>query len=105
MLENCNCEGNDPNCYWCWGMGRVVNHYFPWADVDNCPVIPTDNMDKDMLIYSRSCPQCGKSPEKLTWIDFSSPPWTWKHLCGRAGLLSVCRDCHIQVDFICESMN
>lgn len=51
------------------------------------------------------CPTCGTPSQDLTWIYFVSPPWSWKELCGRAGWITVCDDCHVQVQFFCDVMN
>jgi transcriptional regulator with XRE-family HTH domain len=51
------------------------------------------------------CSTCGASPDSLTWVRFVSPPWTWAKLCGRAGWLTICEVCHLQVDFFREAMN
>jgi len=73
---------------------------FPWKDVEAC-------MDKEIeAIPNRtSCPICGKSSEELHWINFSSPQWTWDNLMGRMGPLSICTECHCQVEFDCILMN
>lgn len=42
---------------------------------------------------------------KLFRLYFSSPRWTWKHLCGRAGTMTICVSCPKQVDFSLEIMN
>ena len=39
---------------------------------------------------STSCPACGASGGALSWFYFSSPPWTWQKLCGRAGVVAFC---------------
>jgi len=54
--------------------------------------------------YSR-CPQCKTPPEKLTWIDFKSPTWTWPAKCGKEGPLSWCPNCMIQVEFILKRLS
>ena len=73
---------------------------FPWNDVEAC-------MDKLIDVRSNCipCPICGKPSEDLLWIHFRSPLWTWKRLCGCEGALSICPDCHWQIEFLCESMN
>lgn len=72
----------------------------PWEWVKPC-------MDDELSpIPNRlNCPICGKKSEELLWIDFSSPKWTWEELSGEAGALSICTDCHCQVEFICVYMN
>ena len=108
--------------------------YFPWEDVEAClkdpelthegrptdpekvesmftcclsrlsdyPFIVTPPDDDPQL---RPRPKCSKAPDNLTWVFFISPDDTWLRLEGRAGWLTVCRDCHEQVDFICMVMN
>ena len=51
------------------------------------------------------CPTCRKKPEELAWVYFESPRWTWEHLCGRAGWITICDPCHRQIDFFLELMN
>jgi hypothetical protein len=97
--------------------------FFPWEDVDACRVSPpsdasapailvlspaAEGLDEAKRRYMPSavpCSKCGAAPEQLTWIHFISPAWTWEMLCGRAGWLTVCERCHLQVDFFTESMN
>jgi hypothetical protein len=60
-----------------------------------------------LLYYRRShpCPYCGKSANKLSWLYYRSPQWTWQSLCGQAGWMSVCEDCKKPVDFFLEKMS
>ena len=74
--------------------------YFPWDDVMLC----FDNRLPNYVGWKK-CPKCGLESEKLIWIEFNSPPWTWKHLCGSRGPLSICPNCRIQVDFIVTAIN
>ena len=78
----------------------ILSEIFPWENVKAC-------MDKKIPARANhlSCPFCGRTSEKLEWIEFNSPTWTWRQLCGRRGPLSICPDCHCQVEFICEVMN
>ena len=73
---------------------------FPWDDVDAClnSIIPP-------MSNGKPCPKCGTPPEKLKWINFRSPDWTWKHLCGCGGPMSICEKCHKQVEFYSMIMN
>ena len=80
-------------------MEKEKQVIFPWGDVNECM-----NDKIEPLAGHLPCPICGKPSEKLTWIRFSSPDWTWEKLCGRAGKLSICSDCHSQVEFICTDM-
>ena len=77
--------------------------HFPWEDVDACRgrEAPGARPVEDAC----PCPQCGKPGAALTWIYFESPEWTWQHLCGRAGWLTVCDDCRVQVQFFLEFIN
>jgi hypothetical protein len=75
---------------------------FPWNDVKSCL---KDKLDNKKFKGHRNCPKCGRYSEELVWIMFNSPPWTWRNLCGRKGPLSICPNCKIQVDFLCEVMN
>jgi hypothetical protein len=38
----------------------------------------------------------------LSWFHFESPDETWEHLGGRAGWMTVCDRCHLQLDFFRE---
>lgn len=77
---------------------------FPWDDVNAC-------IDTECLPIFRSlgenkpCPICGTPSDKLKWIEFRSPQWTWDNLMGRGGPLSICEKCHKQVEFIRIFMN
>jgi hypothetical protein len=85
---------------------------FPWDQVDSAR--------KDQLLQRRHsirearmryewraepCPKCNKMARELSWFYFSTPRWTWDNLCGRAGWMVVCDECHCQVSFFRESMN
>ena len=72
--------------------------YYPWKDVLASMCV---NPDK-VYITKEICPDCGK---KLFRLHFSSPHWTWRHLCGRAGTMTICVSCPRQVDFSLEIMN
>jgi hypothetical protein len=54
---------------------------------------------------ARPCPKCGKPSGELAWFYFESPKWTWENLCGRAGWMTACDACHVQVGFFMEVMN
>lgn len=51
------------------------------------------------------CPTCGRSGPELAWYFFSSPPTTWRHLCGRAGIMAFCDVDQAQVAFFGTVMN
>ena len=80
-------------------MEKEKQVIFPWGDVNECM-----NDKIEPLAGHLPCPICGMPSEKLLWIHFDSPAWTWEKLCGRAGKLSICSDCHSQVEFICTEM-
>ena len=73
---------------------------FPWEDVNAC--MHWWNIRNLLLGKGVPCPVCGK-PTKRIW--FSSPGDTWNNLYGRSGILSICKDCHLQVDFHCLMMS
>lgn len=72
--------------------------YYPWRDVLASMCV---NPYK-VYITKEICPDCGK---KLFRLHFSSPHWTWRHLCGRAGTMTICVSCPKQVTFSLEIMN
>lgn len=50
------------------------------------------------------CPKCETPAERLSWIYLLSPEWTWQTLCGKAGWVTVCDRCGVQIDFFQEIM-
>jgi hypothetical protein len=85
---------------------------FPWGDVEasrkNHPLQKKDPAtDREpYLADAKPCPKCRTRPAQLTWLYFESPAWTWGDaLCGRAGWLSLCDNCHLQVEFFEEVMS
>ena len=81
---------------------RYVRSRFPWEDVIACM---NDTLVSDDFIKQKECPNCGTKSEDLIWVEFRSPKYTWEQMCGRAGPLSICNKCNIQVEFIVEMMN
>lgn len=81
---------------------EITESPFPQSDVKACM---RNRLNSEEFVGHIPCPKCGQSSEKLLWIEFNSPAWTWKHLCGRQGPLSICPHCKIQVEFICTVMN
>lgn len=66
--------------------------YFPWFDVlSSMYTIP----DK-VYMTDDICPNCGT---RMLQIYFSSPSWTWRKLCGRAGYMTLCPNCPKQVSY------
>ena len=84
---------------------------YPWRDVEKAGNNPRRRIKMSLvgvqLMGGKGliCPCCGCSYEKLTWFEFSCPPWTWQNLCGVRGLMSVCDHCHVQVEFITQLVN
>jgi len=85
---------------------------FPWAHVDASrkdtrlqSEHPAGEGLAGFLEYAAACPECRRSAASLEWLYFRSPPETWRHLVGREGWLSICEDCHQQVDFFLTVMN
>ena len=72
--------------------------FFPWEDVFASMM---KNPEK-VCLSSKTCPDCG---ERLIQLYFSSPDWTWRELCGRAGDMLICPKCHEQKDFFLRIMN
>ena len=72
--------------------------YYPWQDVLASMCVNPDRV----YITKETCLDCGG---KLFRLYFSSPRWTWKHLCGRAGTMTICVSCPKQVTFSLEIMN
>lgn len=68
---------------------------YPWRDVEKAHNNPRRRIKMSLVGVQLmggkglSCPCCGCSYEKLTWFEFSCPPWTWQNLCGVRGLMSV----------------
>ena len=84
--------------------GDISDAYFPLEEVEAC--LDTEQSAKMTAVPNhRFCPLCGKPSEKLKWIYFDSPKWTWENLCGRCGPMSICPDCGCLVEFICILMN
>jgi len=78
---------------------QLEREFFPWKDVEAWRAnmkSPQKETARPHPLEPSQCPRCQKP---LTWIYFSSPPWTWQALCGTAGWLAVCDECHLQVDF------
>lgn len=60
---------------------------------------------RDVHASSTFCPTCGGFGSELDWFFFSSPPVTWQHLCGRAGVMAFCDVDQRQVAFFMTAMN
>ena len=84
----------------------------PWADIEaarkNRRLQQKHPVAEGQSLYGanvKPCPQCHAAASQLNWLYFESPAETWEHLCGRAGWMTVCDRCHLQVNFFCDVMN
>ena len=73
--------------------------FFPWEDVIGSMM---EHPDKVTLHWRDVCLDCGK---RLIHLEFWSPYWTWRALCGRSGPMTICLDCPKQVSFDLAIMN
>lgn len=72
--------------------------YFPWIDV-----IGSMMEHPEKVYYVKTvCPDCG---EKLLYLEFWSPHWTWIGLCGRSGPMLICPNCPRQDSFCLHLMS
>jgi hypothetical protein len=85
---------------------------FPWEDVEAARgderlqrQHPVAEGKTRYVATGKPCPKCATPADRLTWFYFESPAWTWEHLCGRAGWMTVCNRCQMQVDFFSEMMS
>ena len=72
--------------------------FFPWGDV----LGSLCTYPYKMSLTHELCPRCGS---RMVSLYVSSPAWTWKGLCGRAGNMLVCPECPCQVSFDLTEMN
>ena len=57
------------------------------------------------LTQAGPCPLCKTPADKLSWIYLVTPEWTWQTLCGKAGWMTVCDRCKLQIDFFVDITN
>jgi hypothetical protein len=67
------------------------------GDVTDLDYLAT--IQNDYKHRSHGCPICGTPANQLAWFFFATPVETWEVLMGRAGWMTVCDKCHLQVDF------
>jgi HEAT repeat protein len=88
---------------WEWvEASRSGQHDQLKAELEEMRGMSNPSTEEAKLAYARqahNCPICGKAANELAWFFFSTPPKTWQDLMGHAGWMTVCDDCHIQVDF------
>jgi hypothetical protein len=51
---------------------------------------------------ARACPGCGRAPADLFWVGISDPEDMWDQGAGRVGFVTLCKECHLQVDFLVD---
>lgn len=90
VLKMANNSQEIPEC--------AKKHYYPWIDVIASMYTMPDKVSKKLMF----CPKCGA---RLVGLYFSSPTWTWRTLCGRAGNMTICPECPRQVKFNLTMMN
>ena len=72
--------------------------YFPWTDVIGSMMAHPE----EVRYLETVCPECG---EKMIQLEFWSPHWTWRELCGRSGPMLICPNCPRQDSFTLHLMN
>ncbi|MFK5921549.1 MAG: hypothetical protein QM496_05175 [Verrucomicrobiota bacterium] len=94
-------------------MNKKGENFMPWEDVDRCRKdkrIQTGRIAVETVATFKAdaeatCLECGKVSDELQWFYFRSPAFTWKHLCGRKGVMVVCDNCRRQVAFFLTIMS
>lgn len=91
--------------------------FYPWDTVNACrnneelqrkQLLSCQSADQAKHRYSQDampCVKCRTPAEQLAWFYFVSPKQTWQVLAGRGGWMTVCGECHIQVDFFVEILS
>lgn len=59
-------------------------------------------MPDKVYVSDHVCPDCG---EKCIQLFFSTPPWTWKALCGRGGIMVICPNCPKMIEYCITVIN
>lgn len=69
---------------------------YPWEDVEACrgrrrppESMPGADGPPPVGAVKEGCLGCWRPPAELEWLYFTSPPWTWTRLCGRAGWMGI----------------
>lgn len=57
---------------------------------------------EQFLSQARLCPTCGAAPSDLFWLGMEDADDAWEAGHGRAGYLTICERCKLQVDFIVD---
>lgn len=77
---------------------ETEERFFPWTDV----ALSIFQNPEGISLEAGICEHCN---DTIISINFSSPQWTWEHLCGTAGRLEICPTRKIQISFKLEIMN
>lgn len=81
--------------------------YFSWEEIEEAKKeidytiyhISMKYAKEDFMDKAKPCPKCGKKPDELFWLGIQSAPEKWKKGQGKAGFLTLCEQCNIQVNF------
>ena len=86
--------------------------YFPWSEVNACrtdrKLQGQHSIDEGMSRFlgeARPCLECNRAAEDLAWFYFMSSPESWESLAGTGGWMTVCDECHVQVDLFVDIIN
>ncbi len=88
-------------------MGGLGKTFFSWEEIEEAKKeidytiyhISMQYAKEDYLKDANPCPKCGSPPKDLFWLGIQSSPESWKKGEGKAGFLTLCEKCSIQVDF------
>ena len=85
--------------------------YFPWPHVqrhiDDIEIIvfriAIEFAQEQFLSIAKPCPKCGCEAGRLFWFSIADPEPAWDAGTGRVGFLTLCKICHLQVDFLIDN--
>ena len=86
LIDRLNSSVSDEDAFFSWEEAFASMRKYP----------------EKVSVLNKRCPQCG---ENLIELYYSSPGWTWSHLCGQAGNLITCPNCRSQEHFELTLMN
>lgn len=58
---------------------------------------------KKYLEQATPCPFCRRQAEQLSWTYLVLPKWAWETLGEKAGWITVCNRCGLQIDFFADT--
>jgi hypothetical protein len=81
-----------------------------WKELASVPTLLTTervvtDAEEARRVYglkTAPCPSCRTAARGLTWIHYTSPSWTWREHCGKAGWLAICEPCSRQIELFQE---